>query len=51
MIGLTRVGVTDVKKMVEITRSDKRPIILVPTFDIFVDLPSDPQRRQPFEEP
>lgn len=40
MIGLTRVGVTDVKKMVEITRSDKRPIILIPTFDIFVDLPS-----------
>jgi GTP cyclohydrolase-4 len=40
-IGLTRVGVTDVKKMVEITRSDRRPIILVPTFDIFVDLPSD----------
>jgi GTP cyclohydrolase-4 len=27
--------------MVEITRSDKRPIILIPTFDIFVDLPSD----------
>ncbi len=41
MIGLTRVGVTDVKKMVEITRSDKRPIILIPTFDIFVDLPSN----------
>ena len=40
-IGLTRVGVTDVKKMVEITRSDKRPIVLIPTFDIFVDLPSD----------
>ena len=40
MIGLTRVGVTDVKKLVEITRSDKRPIVLIPTFDIFVDLPS-----------
>ena len=40
-IGLTRVGVTDVKKMVEVTRPDKRPIILIPTFDIFVDLPSD----------
>jgi GTP cyclohydrolase-4 len=40
MIGLTRVGVTDVKKMVEITRQDKRPIVLIPTFDIFVDLPS-----------
>jgi GTP cyclohydrolase-4 len=41
MIGLTRVGVTDVKKMVEITRQDKRPIVLIPTFDIFVDLPSN----------
>nr|WP_255668413.1 GTP cyclohydrolase MptA [Methanocella sp. CWC-04] len=40
-IGLTRVGITEVKKMVEITRSDKRPIVLIPTFDIFVDLPSD----------
>lgn len=41
-IGLTRVGVTDVKKMVEINRGrDKRPIILLPTFEIFVDLPND----------
>ncbi|ADI74395.1 protein of unknown function DUF198 [Methanohalobium evestigatum Z-7303] len=39
-INLTRVGVTDVKKLVEIKRKDKRPIVLVSTFDIFVDLPS-----------
>ncbi len=40
-ITLTRVGVTDVKKLVEVTRKDKRPIVLISTFDIFVDLPSD----------
>ena len=40
-IHLTRVGVTDVKKMIEIKRNNKRPIILISTFDIFVDLPSD----------
>lgn len=40
-ITLTRVGVTDVKKLVEVARRDKRPIVLVSTFDIFVDLPSD----------
>jgi len=40
-INLTRVGVTDVKKLVEIKRKDKRPIVLISTFDIFVDLPSD----------
>ena len=40
-ITLTRVGVTDVKKLVEVARKEKRPIVLVSTFDIFVDLPSD----------
>lgn len=40
-ISLTKVGITDVKKMVEISRGSRRPIILVPTFDIFVDLPSN----------
>lgn len=40
-INLTRVGVTDVKKLVEIKRKDKRPIVLISIFDIFVDLPSD----------
>lgn len=40
-INLTRVGVTNVKKLVEIKRRDKRPIVLISTFDVFVDLPSD----------
>jgi GTP cyclohydrolase-4 len=40
-INLTRVGVTDVKKMIEIKRENKRPVILMSSFDIFVDLPSD----------
>ncbi len=40
-ITLTRVGVTEVKKLVEVARRDKRPIVLVSTFDIFVDLPSN----------
>lgn len=40
-ISLTKVGITEVKKLVEIKRGEKRPIILIPTFDIFVDLPSD----------
>ncbi len=39
-INLTRVGVTNVKKLVQIKRGDKRPVILICTFDIFVDLPS-----------
>lgn len=38
---LTRVGVTDVKKLVEVARKDKRPVVLISTFDIFVDLPSN----------
>jgi len=40
-ITLSRVGVTDVKKLVEVSRAEKRPIILISKFDIFVDLPSD----------
>jgi GTP cyclohydrolase-4 len=40
-INLTRVGVTNVKKLIEIKRKDKRPIVLISTFDVFVDLPSD----------
>ena len=39
-ISLTRVGVTGVKKLVKIQRDNKRPIILLPTFDAYVDLPS-----------
>ena len=40
-INLTRVGVTNVKKLIKVTRRDKRPVILVSEFDLFVDLPSD----------
>ena len=40
-IKLTRVGVTGVKKLLQLERTNKRPIILVPTFDAFVDLPND----------
>ena len=40
-IKLTRVVVTGVKKLLQLKRTNKRPIILVPTFDAFVDLPSD----------
>jgi GTP cyclohydrolase-4 len=40
-IYLSRVGVTGVKKLISLKRKEKRPIILVPTFDAFVDLPSD----------
>jgi GTP cyclohydrolase-4 len=42
-INLTRVGVTNVKKLIKVTRRDKRPIILVSEFDLFVDLP--PNRK------
>ena len=38
-IELTRVGVTGVKKLLLLQRSNKRPIILLPTFNAFVDLP------------
>ncbi len=40
-IYLSRVGVTGVKKLLSLKRKEKRPIILVPTFDAFVDLPSN----------
>lgn len=40
-VNLTRVGVTDVKKLVAVKRKDKRSIMLISTFDIYVDLPSD----------
>ncbi len=39
-VSLTRVGVTNLKKLVRIVRKSKRPIILLPTFKVFVDLPS-----------
>ena len=39
-INLTRVGVTNVKKLVEVARPNKRPVIFISTFDVFVDLPA-----------
>lgn len=39
-VHITRVGVSGVKKLLKIEREGKRPIILLPTFDAFVDLPS-----------
>ncbi|MDR3062851.1 MAG: GTP cyclohydrolase MptA, partial [Methanobrevibacter sp.] len=40
-VKLSRVGVTGVKKLLQLERDGKRPIILLPTFDAFVDLPND----------
>jgi len=39
-VGLNRVGVTDVEKLVKLDRPEDRPIVLMATFDVFVDLPS-----------
>ncbi len=39
-INLTRVGVKNVQKLVEVARPGKRPIILISKFNVFVDLPS-----------
>ncbi|RRJ29785.1 GTP cyclohydrolase MptA [Halocatena pleomorpha] len=38
-IGLNRVGVTGVEKLVEIDRNGDRPIVLMAEFEVFVDLP------------
>jgi len=38
-INLTRVGVKNVKKLVEVHRRDKRPTIFISNFDVYVDLP------------
>ena len=41
-INLTKVGVKNVKKLVEVARAGgKRPVILISDFHIFVDLPGD----------
>jgi len=37
-IELSRVGATGIKKLVQVARDGKRPIILISTFDVFVDL-------------
>lgn len=38
-INLTRVGVKNVTKLVEVARIGKRPVIFISHFDVFVDLP------------
>ena len=38
-INLTRVGVKNVKKLIEVARPGRRPIIFISNFDVFVDLP------------
>ena len=40
-INLTRVGVRNVKKLVEVSRMDRRPVIFISNFDVYVDLPGD----------
>ena len=39
-IGLSRVGATGIKKLVQVEREGKRPIILISSFNVYVDLPS-----------
>ena len=39
-VGLNRVGVTGVEKLVKIDRDEERPIVLMAEFDVYVDLPS-----------
>ncbi|MEF8812414.1 MAG: GTP cyclohydrolase MptA [Halovenus sp.] len=39
-VGLNRVGVTGVEKLVKVARAEKRPIILMAEFEVYVDLPS-----------
>ena len=38
-VGLSQVGVTGVEKLVKLAREDKRPIVLMAEFEVFVDLP------------
>jgi GTP cyclohydrolase-4 len=39
-VGLKRVGVTDVKKLVKVSRDDDRPLVFDAEFNVYVDLPS-----------
>jgi len=39
-VGLNRVGVTGVEKLVKLDRPDRRPIVLMAEFEVYVDLPS-----------
>jgi len=38
-VGLNRVGVTGVEKLVKLDRPDRRPIVLMAEFEVYVDLP------------
>jgi len=38
-VGLGRVGVTGVEKLVKIARESKRPLVLMAEFEVYVDLP------------
>ena len=49
-VPLTRVGVTNLKKLVKIKRKNKRPIILLPTFEVFVDFAEFSKRRSHVKE-
>ena len=40
-VRINRVGIKGVKKLVEVDVGKRRPIILISTFDIFIDLPPD----------
>jgi len=39
-VGLNRVGVTGVEKLVKLDREERRPIVLMAEFEVYVDLPS-----------
>ncbi|ESS05214.1 MAG: GTP cyclohydrolase MptA [uncultured archaeon A07HB70] len=38
-VGLSRVGVTDVEKLVEVPRDEGRPLVFTADFEVYVDLP------------
>ena len=40
-VGLGRVGVTDVEKLVEVPRDDDRPLVFTADFEVYVDLPAE----------
>jgi GTP cyclohydrolase-4 len=40
-VGLSRVGVTDVEKLVEVPREGDRPLVFTADFEVYVDLPGE----------
>jgi len=40
-VGLKRVGVTNVKRLVKVSRGDDRPIVFMAEFNVYVDLPAE----------